>query len=84
MSTRTSQPCRSNARVEDLVLLIGLAVCYAFGTAWFVYVMGMRSGAGSMGIAQALLLCVVPFVIPDLVKLWLSGLLARRIRPVIR
>jgi biotin transport system substrate-specific component len=77
------KPCRAKARIEDLVLLCGLFLCYAFGTAWFVYVMGMKNGAGSMGIVQALLLCVVPFIIPDLVKLWLSGMLARRVMPLI-
>ncbi len=44
----------------------GLAVCYAFGTAWFMGVYGAASG---MDVTYVLGLCVIPFVVPDLVKI---------------
>ena len=63
--------------VEILALVIGMAVMYAFGTVWYMIVYNRANEA--IGIATALSWCVFPFVIPDLVKLGLALLLARRI-----
>lgn len=63
--------------IENIVLLFGLMICYAFGTIWFVYVMSSRGSSYSFG--QALMLCVVPYLIPDLCKLALSQLVANRV-----
>ena len=62
---------------ENIVLLFGLVICYAFGTTWFVYVMSSRGSSYSFG--QALMLCVLPYLIPDLCKLALSQLVADRV-----
>ena len=62
---------------ENIVLLFGLIICYAFGTTWFVYVMSSRGSSYSFG--QALMLCVLPYLIPDLCKLALSQLVADRV-----
>lgn len=43
-------------------MLVGTAVCYAFGTAWFCVVMGSD-------IAAALGVCVFPFIPGDLAKI---------------
>ena len=58
-------------------MVLGLVVCYAFGTAWFV-VLYTRT-AGPMTVGAALGMCVLPFVIPDLVKLGLALVLSRRL-----
>ena len=58
-------------------LVIGLAICYTFGTAWFMLVYGERFGAVSL--TSALTMCVAPFIPVDLVKLALALLLARAI-----
>ena len=50
----------------------GLLICYACGTAWFL----QYSGGG---IALVLLRCVVPYLIPDAIKLGLAWSLSRRI-----
>ena len=63
--------------VEIIATLIGLAVCYAFGTAWFMLVYARANGP--VGILTVLTWCVVPFIIPDLVKLGLALTLARRL-----
>ena len=60
-----------------LSAVVGLLLCYLFGTAWF-YVL-YTSTSGPVGIATVLGWCVIPFVIPDLVKLVLALLLGRRI-----
>lgn len=68
--------------VEILAMVSGLAVCYAFGTAWFMVVYARTNGA--VGLAMVLGWCVIPFLIPDLVKLGLALALARRLSPVLR
>lgn len=68
--------------VEILTMVIGLAVCYAFGTAWFMVVYSQANGA--VGLVTVLGWCVFPFIIPDLVKLGLALTLARRLSPVLR
>ena len=62
---------------ENLILLLGLILCYIFGTVWFVHIMSSRGNSYSF--LQSLMICVVPYVIPDLCKLALSQLLADRI-----
>ena len=57
--------------------VIALVVCYAFGTAWFV--VAYARTAGPISWAAALGKCVLPFVIPDLIKLALAALLRARV-----
>ena len=56
----------------------GLLVCYAFGTAWFMMVYARTSGA--IGLTTVLGWCVIPFVIPDLIKIAVALLLTNRLR----
>ena len=56
--------------LKALALLLGLAVCYAFGTLWFVKVYGDMKGPIST--LSALSMCVFPFILPDLAKLALA------------
>ena len=60
-----------------LALVLGLAVCYAFGTAWFMIVYAKNSG--SVGLLTALGWCVFPFILPDCVKMALAILIAKRL-----
>ena len=53
-----------------VAMIIGLLLCYAFGTAWFVAVYTRANGAISFG--KALSLCVLPFLPFDAVKLALA------------
>ncbi len=63
--------------VKIISLIIGLALCYAFGTVWFVKV---YSAAKPISYASALGLCVFPFIIPDAAKMALAFLTDRVIR----
>ena len=56
----------------------GTVVCYAFGTAWYLVVYARTKGAISL--ATALGWCVVPFLIPDAVKIALAVLLRGRLK----
>ena len=67
--------------VAMIALVIGLVVCYAFGTAWFMYV--YTRDTGSVGLLMVLGWCVFPFIIPDIIKLVLALLISKRVRHVI-
>ena len=68
--------------VEILGLVLGLLVCYAFGTGWFIYVYTDTKGA--IDLMTALNWCVIPFLIPDAVKMALALLIGRRIAPLLK
>ena len=68
--------------VEIVSLVLGLAVMYAFGTVWYMIAYARSNEA--IGFVTALTWCVLPFVIPDLVKLGLALTLSRRIAPMLR
>lgn len=67
--------------VEIGSMVLGLALCYAFGTAWFMFVYARQSGAVTL--ATALAWCVIPFIVPDLVKMALAVLLSQKLRKVL-
>ena len=64
-----------------LALIAGLLVCYAFGTAWFMLVYARSSGP--IGLGTALSWCVIPFVVPDLIKLAAAVLITDRVKHLI-
>ncbi len=61
-----------------LAMLAGLLVCYALGTVWFMLVFTRNNGPVSL--MTVLGWCVLPFIIPDLIKIALAWLLSRRLR----
>ena len=60
-----------------LSMVLALAVCYAFGTVWFMIVYAKNVGA--VGLSAVLGWCVIPFIIPDLAKITLAFILSNRI-----
>ncbi len=71
-----------NKMLEAIVLTLGLLLCYAIGTLWFVAV--YTANTGEIGVMTALGWCVFPYVIPDLIKLGLAFGLATRLRPNVK
>lgn len=65
------------SRFRVMACLLGLLLCYATGTLWF-YIVYLRAGS-PLGIGFVLLKCVAPFVLPDLLKLFLALALARKL-----
>lgn len=63
--------------MKMIAMLVGLLVCYGFGTAWFIYIYGRANG--EIGLVAALTMCVFPYIIPDLVKISLAMVLERRL-----
>ena len=62
-------------------MVVGLIVCYAFGTAWFM-IMYTRS-AGPVGLVTVLGWCVFPFIIPDLIKIVVALGLTKSLKKVL-
>ena len=60
-----------------LGMVLGLLACYFIGTVWFYYVMHFRDT--EYGFGKILSLCVVPFIVPDLVKLGLAYFLSQKL-----
>lgn len=56
-----------------LPIILGLLICYAFGTIWFSIV-------GGVSFFEAITVCVIPFVLPDLIKLALARALYIKLR----
>ncbi|MCR5725948.1 MAG: biotin transporter BioY [Lachnospiraceae bacterium] len=67
--------------IRIAAMVVGLIVCYAFGTAWFMIVYANKTGP--VGLWTALTWCVFPFIIPDLCKLALAVLVSSRLRKVL-
>ncbi len=63
--------------VPGVVLAIGLLLCYAFGTLWFINVMSGKGNTYTIG--AALMLCVIPYLLPDAAKLVLALILGDRV-----
>lgn len=64
--------------VQAVSMVLGLLVCYAIGTAWFMFVY-MRD-TGAVGLSTVLAWCVVPFIIPDAVKIVLALTLSNTLK----
>ena len=73
---------KKNLVIKIVALVLGLTVCYAFGTVWFMHVY-MQSN-GEIGLLAVLGWCVFPFIIPDLLKMALAVVISKRIEPVIK
>ena len=56
--------------------LLGVLACYLLGTLWFMYIT-------EASLATALVLCVIPFLPGDGIKIALTLFLTRRLRPLV-
>lgn len=64
--------------VQAVSMLLGMVTYYVFGTIWFMIVY-MRT-TGPIGVSAVLGWCVIPFLIPDLVKAALALFLGNTLR----
>lgn len=53
--------------VRIAALLLGLVVCYAFGTLWFA-ALYLRTGS-NLSLGFVIAKCVLPYLLPDVIKL---------------
>ena len=57
-------------------MIEGLIICYTLGTLWFMYIT-------STGLTAALMMCVVPFLIGDAIKIIAAAILVKRLHKLI-
>lgn len=69
-----------NDKLKFIPLIITNIFCYICGCIMFIIVLGM---SGISGIISALTLCVIPYIIPDLIKLGLAYIISLRLKPVV-
>ena len=63
----------TNRGIQILGMIVGTAICYAFGTAWFCFQAGYTVGA-------ALAVCVIPFIPADLCKMVIAMIIGPMVR----
>mgnify|MGYP000299664970 FL=1 len=63
----------TNRGIQILGMIVGTAICYAFGTAWFCLQAGYTVGA-------ALAVCVIPFIPADLCKMVIAMIIGPMVR----
>ena len=62
--------------VLAISMVLGIAICYVFGTAWFMISTGT-------GLWSAMLLCVIPFLPGDALKIIVAAILVKKLRPLL-
>ena len=70
---------RQSHVLRIISMCICIVVCYACGTAWycFVYLSGNVNN-----LAGALSICVFPFIIPDIIKIFIADILYSRLSKI--
>ncbi len=69
-------------RGRVIAMLTGMLVCYIIGTAWFMVVYAISSKP--VGLWSALVWCVLPFIIPDAIKLGLAIWLGNKLKRILK
>ena len=69
---------KNKPKLKWVVLTMGLALCYLVGTLWFS-VAYAKQGV-EYGFAAILATCVLPYIIPDMIKLFLAVKLSDRVK----
>ena len=56
----------------------GLAVCYCFGNLWYynVYI----NGGGAVTVGYIIIKCILPYLVPDIIKLLLARQLSQKLK----
>ena len=65
-----------------LAMVLGLAVCYAFGSVWFLLLYVRSSGPITLGAVLAK--CVLPFLPADALKIALAAVLVSRLKNLVK
>ncbi len=68
---------KDNAAMRLAAMVLGLILCYCCGSYWYL---SRYLTANSVSLGAVLLKCVVPYLIPDAIKLTLAWLLTARLK----
>ena len=78
MYLATEKLTKKHSVFKALVLFAGTILCYITGTLWFVF-----SATGHSSFFGVLTVCVLPYVIPDILKLITALLISNKVKPII-
>ena len=71
-----------SVKAKWILLVAGNIICYVFGTVWFVYV---YTGSGkAITFGAALMMCVVPYIVPDAAKLALAAVISGKLKRFVK
>ena len=70
-----------NVYIQSLSMIIALLVCYIFGTLWYLIIFSGQYDITN--IVTVISLCVIPFIIPDIIKIILALFIGKRLRIII-
>lgn len=76
----SEKPGAYKKKLQAAGLITGLVISYLFGTWWFTAV--YTKAVEAVTFSTALSMCVIPFIIPDLMKLALAFSISKRIRKI--
>ncbi len=89
LGTRTGEKIKNKGAlwvIQFCVLLlsmaVGIAICYFFGTCWYMLV--YKGSATTENLQFALTWCVYPYILPDLVKIILAAILTDRLKRFVK
>lgn len=71
---------KSRKIINLIASFMGLIVCYIFGTLWYV-LLYIKNG-DSISFISAFTICVLPFIIPDILKIVLSVVISEKIAKI--
>lgn len=66
--------------INLIASFMGLIVCYIFGTLWYILLF-IKNG-DTISFMSALTICVLPFIIPDILKILLSVTISGKIKKI--
>lgn len=68
--------------VLAVAMIAGVAVCYVFGTLWYLLI--YKGSVTAENLQIALTYCVYPFIVPDLIKIVVATVLVNRLKKYVR
>lgn len=75
---------KSGRKISVMILAFfaGLIVCYLFGSVWFLFV--YMKNTGTVGFLTVFTTCVLPYIIPDAIKITLAAVVSKKVRERIK
>lgn len=71
--------CENKPIFIVISMVVGIVACYGFGCIWFAFV---HSNGAAFGAVFAT--CVVPFILPDIIKIAISALLVGKLKKFVK
>ena len=70
----------SSSKIKAVGLISGLIACYLFGTLWYTIIYLKDTSLHSF--YSSLVICVVPFIVPDVIKIAVAILINRKLTAI--